>query len=370
MAGFSSIDDFVSEVTTQGKMWRQDFARVTNAAAQVASVWYSLLPAGGTPPAFLFGGTTKTAVAMSSTPVNITTGTATAASATISTTQTSGLAIGMLVSGSAGTVTIPANAFITAISAGTSFTISAVTGGSSTGTPTLTCAFPTIWHGGDVSTDQKHLVNLGAAVTAAAYGPSWLMLMDHLLYYPIASADLISTSQRTLVNTITLPRYATGAGVRAFFVSTVAATAGGPNLTEFTYTNQAGTSGCKCPIATLSMNATPPAGQIIHTAAGANKLNFIPLQAGDTGIRSVQSFTFSGGTAYTGASAAAALVLARPIASIPIPAAGVASERNLMFQMPSLPRIYDGACLDFLMYAGGATTAATSLYGYLETAWG
>jgi len=369
MAGFSSIDDFVSEVTTQGKMWRQDFARVTNGAAQAASVWYSLLPAGGTPPAFLFGGTSKTAVAMTSSPVSVTTGTATAANATISTTQTSGLAIGMLVTGSAGTVTIPANAYITAISAGTSFTISAVTGGSSTGTPTLTCAFPTIWHGGDVSSDQKHLVNLGAAVTAAAYGPSWLMLMDYLLYYPISGADLTGTTQRTLTNTITLPRYTTGAGVRAFFVSTVAPLTGGPNLTEFTYTNQAGTGSRVCPIITLGMNATPPAGQIPHTAAGANKLNFVPLANGDTGIRSVQSFTFSGGTAYTG-SGQFALVLARPIASIPIPAAGVASERNLMFQMPSLPRIYDGACLDFLMYAGGATTAATSLYGYLETAWG
>jgi hypothetical protein len=368
MPGFSSIDDFVTEVTTNGKFWRQEFVKSTGGTVQAVGRWYDFWVMAGNPPAALYSGTTKTFVACDSTPVRITSGTATAASAVITTSNTSGLAIGMLVSGSAGTVTIPANVYITAISTNTSFTISSVTGGSSTGTPDVTCAFPTIWHGGNVSADLKSLVNFGAYYYAAAFGPNILSLVDVLGYYPINTTDLNSTTQRVLNNTITLPRYTTGAGVRAYFVTTVAPTAGGPNLTEFTYTNQAGVTGRTCPVAP-SFGATPIVGHLPTSDTGALKFQFLPLAAGDSGIRSVQSFTCSGGTAYTG-SGAAALVLCKPITSLPITVNGVASERNLMMQCPSLPQIVDGACLNLLNFASAATTANTNVYGYLEAAWG
>ena len=39
-------------------------------------------------------------------------------------------------------------------------------------------------------------------------------------------------------------------------------------------------------------------------------------------------------------------------------------------EMPSLPRVFDGACLTWLMYAGAATPVASAFYGHLDTAWG
>jgi hypothetical protein len=87
---------------------------------------------------------------------------------------------------------------------------------------------------------------------------------------------------------------------------------------------------------------------------------------GDTGVQSVQTVTIS---AASGAGVAA-LVLARPILSIPITTAGIMAERDLVTQLPSLPRIVDGACLTWLYFAGAATAASTNFYMSLETAHG
>jgi hypothetical protein len=367
MPGFSSFDDYISERTVNGKEWRQDWVKTTGGSVHAASRWYDHWMQAGNPPAALYSGTAKYFVACDSTPVRITSGTATAASATIATSDTTGLKVGMLVVGSAGTVTIPANAWIASIITNTSFTLNAVTGGSSTGTPDVTCSFPTIWHGGNQSSDKKRILDIGAYMTAAAFGPNNLQLIDVLGYYPLPEADIESTTKRTLNNTITLPRFTNGKGVRAFFVTTVAPLTGGPNLTEFTYVNQDGATRV-CPVVP-SFGATPIIGHIPHTDAGANKFQFIPLAAGDYGIRSVTSFTLSGGTQYTG-TGAMALVLCRPLLTIPLTASAVAAERNTLFQSSGFTEIVDGACLDVLIYAGGATTANTNLNGYCEFAWG
>jgi hypothetical protein len=50
--------------------------------------------------------------------------------------------------------------------------------------------------------------------------------------------------------------------------------------------------------------------------------------------------------------------------------AGVAGERNLVFQLPSLPRIYDDACIIPLFYAGNALAASSPIQGYADFAWG
>jgi hypothetical protein len=57
---------------------------------------------------------------------------------------------------------------------------------------------------------------------------------------------------------------------------------------------------------------------------------------------------------------------------IPITTAFISAERDLLTQVPSLPRIYDGAVLSWLILPGGATTtaSATLWQGALEFAWG
>lgn len=216
-------------------------------------------------------------------------------------------------------------------------------------------------HGGDVTPDTKHVLN-GSAITAVATGvPSQLMLVDMCGYYPGINMNL-ATAQN-LVGSPTL-RYTNGEGVRAYLVITTAAGATAHNV-AMSYTDQTGNAGNTLPV-TVSCTASAIVGHITHSGTAANNYGpFLPLANGDTGIRSVQSVTIS---AASGAGAAA-LVLAKPLLTIPLTTASVASERDFLNQLPSLPQIPDGACLVWLYFAGAATAANTNFYGSLELGW-
>jgi hypothetical protein len=174
--------------------------------------------------------------------------------------------------------------------------------------------------------------------------------------------------------TVTPSRYADGVGLRAYMVSTsLTGTSSGTPVMVASYTDQAGNSGAALG-ATINFTAgaanVPTPGKICHSGVAANNhAPFLPLATGDTGMRSVQSVTMS--TNYGGASAVTgALVLCKPLAAIPIVTLGVAGERNLVMQLPSLPRIYDEACLNLLWFPGAATAASTAFMGYCDFAWG
>lgn len=92
----------------------------------------------------------------------------------------------------------------------------------------------------------------------------------------------------------------------------------------------------------------------------------MPLASGDYGVRSVQTLTLSAASL----AGTAALVLAKPLLEIPLTTASVMTERDLLNQLPSLPKIDDGACLTWLYMAGAATAASTSFYGHTEQVWG
>ena len=218
-----------------------------------------------------------------------------------------------------------------------------------------------IWHGGNVSPDTKHLLNIGAFGNTATSVPSILQLVDVLGYYPITTVT--TTTAQTLNNTVTLPRYADGAGVRAYLVARGTMGAGTPNIT-INYTNQAGVAGKVNPV-TVTAVATAVAGHIVNSDPTANHYGcFIPLAAGDSGIQSIQSITLSA----TMTSGSLALVLCRPLTSLPITVLGVQSERNLLNQLPSMPRIVDGANLNFLLFTGAAYLAGGNITGYCEFA--
>lgn len=220
-----------------------------------------------------------------------------------------------------------------------------------------------MWHGGNVSPDTKHIVNIGAFGNTATSVPSVLQLVDVLGYYPITTVT--TTTAQTLNNTVTLPRYADGAGVRAYIVARATCGAGTPTI-QISYTNEKGVAGRVVPV-TLTAVTTAVAGHIVHSDPTANHYGaFIPLASGDSGIQSIQSITLNA----TMTSGSLALVLCRPLTSLPITVLGVQSERNLLNQLPSLPRVYDGANLNFLMFTGGAYAAGGSISGYIETCWG
>jgi len=64
------------------------------------------------------------------------------------------------------------------------------------------------------------------------------------------------------------------------------------------------------------------------------------------------------------------LIICKPLAFMPITTQGVASERDFVNMLPSMPRIYDGACLNWMIYAGAAVPVNTSYFGHIDTVWG
>ena len=223
-----------------------------------------------------------------------------------------------------------------------------------------------IQHWGNVSPATKHIINASAFSAAATSVPWVLMLIDLLGFYRVTTVT--TTTAQTLNNTVTIPRYTDGAWVQAFIwnTNTVAMGAGTPNL-SINYTNSAGTAGRITPTV-LPIGKTAGAnGLILYSGTGAGKYwPFMPLQSGDAGIRSIQSFTSS--TSYV--SGEYSIGLCKPLLTLPLTTIGVASERDLMNQIPSLPQVVDGANLVWLYYSGVATPVNTSYFGHLDFAWG
>lgn len=216
-------------------------------------------------------------------------------------------------------------------------------------------------HGGDVSTDTKHVLN-GSAITGVATGvPAQLMLVDMQGYYP--GISMSTNSIQTLTGTPTL-RYTNGEGVRAYLVVT-STTGGTAHNVNISYTNTGSSSGKTMPV-TVSCTASAIVPHITHSGTAANNYGpFLPLASGDTGVKSVESLTLSASsTAGT-----AALVLAKPLLTIPLTTVSVASERDFLNQIPSLPQVKDGACLTWLLFTGAAVAASTNFYGSLELGW-
>ena len=225
-----------------------------------------------------------------------------------------------------------------------------------------------MYHGGNVSTDTKHILNVAAMSSAATGVPAILLLVDLCLYYPGISMN--SATAQTLTNTNTLTRYTNGAGLRSWVVTTTGTGATAHNLdstagTGTEYVNQSGAT--KQHPGTVSFTASAIVPHIGHSGTAANNYGpFLPLAAGDYGVRSYPRFKLS---AASGAGVAA-LCIGRPLATIPLTTTSVMTERDLMNQLPSLPRVVDGACIVPLLYAGAAVAASTNFYGAVETAWG
>lgn len=163
-----------------------------------------------------------------------------------------------------------------------------------------------------------------------------------------------------------------GVGCEAFFMTQTQPTAGGPTLSASSYTNQAGTAARVFQGSpTMGATADAYASRVLHSGNAAGRYGpFLPKMAADTGIQSIESFTFSGGTAYTGAGVLA-LCIARPLGvNLMLPATGVLVEKDFVNQLMALPRIRDGACLAWMIGSTGLTTAASPFLSTLDMAWG
>jgi len=180
--------------------------------------------------------------------------------------------------------------------------------------------------------------------------------------------DITTTGTGThTINTL-LPRYTNGAGVQAYMVNTNATALGAstPNL-SIGYTNSAATASRATPTV-LPVGKTAAAnGLILYSGTGVGKVGpFMPLQGGDAGIQSIQ--TIQNSTSYV--SGEYSVVLCKPLLTLPITTLGVMAERDLVNQIPSMPRVYDGACLNWLIYNGAATPTNSAINGHIDFAWG
>lgn len=168
------------------------------------------------------------------------------------------------------------------------------------------------------------------------------------------------------LNTL-LPRYTSGAGVQAMMFNTNATPLGAatPNL-SIGYTNSAQTGSRATPTVLPIGKTAAENGMIIYSGTGSGKYGpAMPLQAGDSGIAEVDTITCA--TSYVSGEFSVALYV--PLLVLPITTLGVASERDLLNQVPSLPRVYDGANLQWLMYQGAAVPTNSSIVGALEFVW-
>lgn len=230
-----------------------------------------------------------------------------------------------------------------------------------------------IYHGGNVSTDTKQVLNAQCSFTGTTAAPGIATLVDIAMYYP--GIDLKATTLQTLTGGSALTRWTDGLGLRAYVVVTTQSggtPASKPRISVFNYRDQndvdAAYAGTTLD-ATTGAAAIPPVGKIIHAGPEANLCGmFLPLNAGDTGIKRVNTFQLS--TAYTGSTTTTgAIVLCKPLLSIPLVAPGVPGERSFVFHAPARTIVPDGACLVWL-YAANAATAANSVFqGHLDLGW-
>jgi len=179
------------------------------------------------------------------------------------------------------------------------------------------------------------------------------------------------TDAGTGTHTITwlLPRYTNGAGVQAIIFNPAATAMGAatPNL-SLGYTNSAQAASRATPTVLPIGKTAASNSHILYTGAtGAGKYNYMmPLQSGDSGIAEIN--TIQNSVSYVSGTYTVALV--KEIGRFPLSTLGLASERNFLFEYPSMPRIYDGAALYFALGSGVATPANSAISGMLSFVFG
>lgn len=212
-------------------------------------------------------------------------------------------------------------------------------------------------HGGGVSPSEKYLRLISGLATVATALPLTVMVCEYLLYYP--SLDDSILDPQTLDNTVTLPRYVDGKGVQVIAVS-VAGRTGGARFT-FSYTNSDGVAGRTSQITYQNNSAALGTLQASGANNNVSAMPFVGLQAGDSGVRSIESLTML--DADVGLMT---LILVKPMCTFVIRGIDAVGEKDLFLESGIVPQVYDDAFLNLLCLPQG-TLAATALMGDIKT---
>lgn len=219
--------------------------------------------------------------------------------------------------------------------------------------------FNGIFHGDDKAPGKKFLSEIGLMTpTAGLVGP--YKIMDYLLYYPFVDGD--DLDEQALENTVTLPRYADGAGVQVMAVAVAPSTGSGQFVFDYVDSNDVTWTSpnqfCSVTAANIaSLLTSEPA-----TVAGFGP--FLRLTTGSHGLKRITAVRYS--VANGGLMA---LVLVKPLADHAILEINAPSKKAFLQEEGCrLPQIEDGAYLNAIMNCS-ATVAAGTLAGNCKFVW-
>lgn len=194
------------------------------------------------------------------------------------------------------------------------------------------------------SPDTKHILTFGCTATATGT----LMLYDRLC--GVGGISVATTGDKTITSAA-LTRYTDGIGVQAWLEFSTAGSASTPIVTLNSYTDNDGNTGQTGTATTLT--ATPVVQSMFP----------LTLASGDTGVRAIS--TINVGTATT--AGVVNVLLIKPLAYIAT--STVWNEKDMVLQLSSLPRVYDGASLG-LAWLPSSSTAATTVTGCIRLGYG
>lgn len=195
-----------------------------------------------------------------------------------------------------------------------------------------------------------------ARFSAAAQQAGVLMLADRLIQVggnSGGSAISVTTTTAQTINTTTLPARdingsTNGAGVH-WALEVITATGAGAATPSIGYTNSGGTA---------SRSASLVDTYVASSAIGA--FYRFGMQAGDVGIRSVETLTLN----VSMTSGSIALVGYRPLAYLELPGDFIPNAIDALTS--GFPRLYNNTC-PFLVFIPNTTTASLVSGSYIET---
>ena len=214
-------------------------------------------------------------------------------------------------------------------------------------------------------------MSAAASATNATNQNQRLTLCDYLMYYPFIDTDAVG-EQQDMVQTVTLPsRYPNGGQIMCVAQS-ASSTVGTFTLS---YTNQDGVAGRTSQV--TYTKAVAGGGILVSspTNSVAGSLQFVNLQASDTGVRSVESCTFS-----AAGGGLMAIVIVKPLfhslntqecrrtTTGNLESYGAATHLESFIHQQT-PEVKQGAVLGVVGLGNAGSLAYSILTGVLTTQW-
>lgn len=206
---------------------------------------------------------------------------------------------------------------------------------------------------------SKYLAQVSLVSPQTASGPPYTYIVaDYLMFYPLIDGD--STDQQIMDNTASLPRYTDGAGVQLMLVTTTPMTSNGGVQINITTSDDVDVT------LTVPVVASGTVGVVAQVAASGQAISatpFVPLGP----HRGVKRVNWISNQASLGGFYAAVLV--KPLTTLMQREGLTVTEHSLIHQKLALPRIYDGAYINFLLQSS-STGNPGAIRGELDFIWG